>query len=111
MLLVMLLGLAGCRPFSRPVSMSWPVPPSSPQLPSSSGPLVAVSPSVLPLGDAWQFAVDSDMAGQAAGWAEPGFDDSGWTRVSVPHTWNVMPAYTDYEGGHVFGDISVAARD
>jgi hypothetical protein len=38
------------------------------------------------------------MRGQAAGWAEPGFDDADWTTVTVPHTWNVMPAYAEYEG-------------
>jgi beta-glucuronidase len=38
------------------------------------------------------------MTGQTAGWAEPDFNDAGWTTVTVPHTWNVMPEYAHYEG-------------
>jgi hypothetical protein len=97
-LLVMLIGLAGCRPFSRSVAMAWPIPLSSSPLPAASGPLVAVAASLLPLAGAWQFAVDPDMVGQTAGWAEPGFDDAGWITVTVPHTWNVMPVHAHYEG-------------
>jgi beta-glucuronidase len=36
--------------------------------------------------------------GQARGWARPDFDDAGWQTVTVPHTWNVMPAYADCAG-------------
>jgi beta-galactosidase/beta-glucuronidase len=46
----------------------------------------------------WQFATDPDFVGQARGWAQPDFDDSGWVTVTVPHIWNVMPEYIDYAG-------------
>jgi beta-galactosidase len=40
------------------------------------------------LSDGWQFHL-----GDVAGAAEPEFDDSGWQRVSVPHTWNRLGNY------------------
>jgi len=43
----------------------------------------AVERTSLSLDGAWSFRVDGR---------------SEWTRVDVPHTWNVMPAYRDYEG-------------
>jgi beta-glucuronidase len=36
--------------------------------------------------------------GEKQGWADPAYDDSGWTTVSVPHTWNVMTDYSNYAG-------------
>jgi hypothetical protein len=65
---------------------------------ADAGPLVAVSPVTLLLSGAWQFAVDRDAEGLTRGWAQPAFDDTGWLRVTVPHTWNVMPGYADYAG-------------
>jgi len=61
-------------------------------------PLIAISPSSLPLSGAWRFAIDPDAVGEPHGWAAPGFDDSVWRAVSVPHTWNVMPEYVNYDG-------------
>jgi beta-glucuronidase len=43
----------------------------------------AVERASLSLDGAWSFRVDGRRE---------------WTRVEVPHTWNVMPAYRDYEG-------------
>jgi beta-galactosidase len=54
--------------------------------------------SSLSLSGAWRFAIDPDTSGQASGWAEPNFDDSTWTTVTVPHTWNVIPAHYSYDG-------------
>jgi len=61
-------------------------------------PLLAVSPSSLPLSGAWRFAVDPSAMGEAAGWFTPAFDDSTWASVTVPHTWNVVPDHVDYVG-------------
>jgi beta-glucuronidase len=43
----------------------------------------AVERTSLSLDGAWSFRVDARR---------------DWTRVEVPHTWNVMPAYRDFEG-------------
>ncbi len=50
------------------------------------------------LNGAWHFHTDPDRTGEQEGWAAPDFDDAGWQSVTVPHTWNVMPAYADYDG-------------
>jgi beta-glucuronidase len=46
----------------------------------------------------WRFAVDPEATGHTQGWALPDFDDDDWQTVTVPHTWNVTPAYTNYTG-------------
>ena len=66
--------------------------------PAESLPLTAVSLDPLSLNGEWRFSIDSEKVGVDQKWFLPGYDDSGWTRVIVPHTWNVMPAYSDYEG-------------
>jgi beta-galactosidase/beta-glucuronidase len=63
--------------------------------------MVAALPAVatsISLSGEWRFAVDRERIGLAQNWQEPTFDDSSWLAVSVPHTWNVMPDYKDYEG-------------
>jgi beta-glucuronidase len=61
----------------------------------------------------WRFATDSKGVGQDAGWAGPAFDDTAWTGVEVPHTWNVMPEHLEYEGRawyrHTFDAPATAA--
>ncbi len=47
------------------------------------------------LDGAWQFRVDPDGIGEAAGWAKQGLPDS--ESVSIPHTWNVG-RWHDYRG-------------
>ena len=37
-----------------------------------------------PLDDAWRFSLSDDATAK-----EPGFDDGGWERVTVPHDWSV----------------------
>jgi beta-galactosidase/beta-glucuronidase len=46
----------------------------------------------------WQFSLDPADVGDRKGWAESDFDDSDWQAVIVPHTWNVMEAFSGYEG-------------
>jgi beta-glucuronidase len=61
-------------------------------------PLVALAPVSLPLANDWRFAIDAQDAGEAEEWFAPAFDDGAWTSVTVPHTWNVMPEYSNFEG-------------
>jgi hypothetical protein len=63
-----------------------------------SRPLVALPSSSVSLSGRWRFAIDPNATGYAAGWFNPEFDESVWTVVMVPHTWNVMPDYVDYDG-------------
>ncbi|MGW0519250.1 glycoside hydrolase family 2 TIM barrel-domain containing protein [Crossiella sp. NPDC003009] len=52
-------------------------------VPAQAGPGTAHGRSVVGLHTGWSF-----HRGEAPGAAEPGFDDSGWDRVTVPHSWN-----------------------
>ena len=65
---------------------------------SDPHPLLGVSLEPLLLADDWRFSVDRGKAGEKQEWFAPGYDDSDWSLVDVPHTWNVMPTYSDYEG-------------
>jgi beta-galactosidase len=47
----------------------------------------------------WKFAF-----GDAAGAEQPGFDDSAWAGVSLPHTWNETDTYRSYIN-HSGGDV------
>lgn len=47
----------------------------------------------------WKFSF-----GDAAGAEQPGFDDSAWTGVSLPHTWNETDTYRAYIS-HSGGDV------
>jgi len=76
--------------------MTIPTPTPTPS--SSSHPLSAVPASAIPLSGEWRFAIDRDAIGRDRGWFAPGFDDSAWAKVTVPHTWNVMLAYANYDG-------------
>lgn len=61
-------------------------------------PLVALPSVSLPLSGDWRFSIDRDQVGEKQGWFASDYDDSSWKTVNVPHTWNVMPEYLDYEG-------------
>jgi hypothetical protein len=65
---------------------------------AAAQPLVPVEAASFPLSGEWRFATDPRGIGVEEGWTDPGFDDSSWAVVQVPHTWNVMPEYVDYEG-------------
>ncbi len=60
--------------------------------------VTGIKPQTLDLEGLWQFQVDPEGVGEQEGWNSSRFDDSGWLSVTVPHTWNVMPAYADYDG-------------
>ncbi|MGB8981290.1 MAG: sugar-binding domain-containing protein, partial [Anaerolineales bacterium] len=64
----------------------------------SADPIPAVLPVSIPLSGEWRFSIDRDRAGEKQGWFDPDYDDSSWATVNVPHTWNVMPEYSGYEG-------------
>jgi beta-glucuronidase len=86
-------------PTSVPTSVPTPVPTTPPTpVTSIPRPLLAVPSSSIPLSGEWRFAVDPNARGEAQGWADPGFDDSAWSPVTVPHTWNVMADHFEYEG-------------
>jgi beta-galactosidase/beta-glucuronidase len=107
MLPIVALGLCGCGPSDipgprreGPLARSATAEPLARVEPSlvaerSLAPLPAAS---IPLGGEWRFSVDSDQVGEDEGWADPGFDDSAWMKVTVPHTWGVMEEHADYEG-------------
>ena len=64
----------------------------------TTNPVSAIPQVSIPLTGEWCFSIDKDQVGEAQGWANPNFDDSSWAIVQVPHTWNVMPDYSEYEG-------------
>ena len=107
MLLVVLSSGSGCASTRTQLSRQTPVPTILPTLvpttlptmvTSISRPLPAVPSSSISLSGEWRFAVDPNVWGEAQGWAEPGFDDSAWSSVTVPHTWNVMPEHSNFNG-------------
>jgi beta-glucuronidase len=61
-------------------------------------PILAIPPNSIPLSGEWRFSIDKDRGGEQQGWINPNFNDSPWAIVQVPHTWNVLPDYSDYEG-------------
>ena len=61
-------------------------------------PLVVVPQSTVSLSGEWRFAPDVKGVGRSEGWYGRAYRDSNWSRVTVPHTWNVMPRYADYDG-------------
>lgn len=85
-------------PTSTPTMPLTSLPTPTPTSTSIPRPISAVSPSSVSLSGEWRFAADPDGIGDVEGWVEPGFDDSSWVVVNVPHTWNVMADYADYEG-------------
>src|SRR5678816_1468032 len=58
-------------------------------------PILAIPPTSMPLSGDWRFSIDKDQVGEKQGWMNPEFDDSSWATINVPHTWNVMPEYSD----------------
>ena len=80
----------------------------------------------VPLSGPWRFHASQDLAGAEA----PGFDDSRWDGVQVPHTWGAQPfkaawyrlrarlgprergrrVYLVFEGVAVYADVFVNGR-
>src|SRR5690242_17652907 len=73
-----------------------PTPFEVPTMPTAS--IVPIPFVSMPLSGEWSFSIDKNQVGEGQGWADPSFDDSSWAIVQVPHTWNVMPDYSEYEG-------------
>jgi len=59
--------------------------------------LARLGGEVLDLAGAWRFATDPRAAGEAAGWADPAFDDSAWESLPVPSPWEAA-GHKDYDG-------------
>ena len=92
LMITMLVLPVGCGPTQT-------VEPTTSQEPTEiASSLVAISPESISLSGDWRFSVDRNLVGEKQGWFASDFDDSSWESVSVPHTWNVMPKYLDYEG-------------
>jgi beta-glucuronidase len=89
---IFIVTTTGCQ--SRPA-----VGPTASQVPTTlTSPIVALPSAPISLSGEWRFSVDKDKTGEQQGWAEPTYDDSAWVTVTVPHTWNVMPDYSNYDG-------------
>lgn len=102
-LLVGTLCLSGCGSAQTPTTTPMPIPISTPVSIPNSYLLLAVPAVSLALSGGgthpqWRFAVDPDEVGEKEGWTAPGFDDSGWATVAVPHTWGVMEEHANYDG-------------
>jgi beta-glucuronidase len=92
--LFLLLGsITGCN-----TTNSRPTPPVTKVSISADTAFPTPKTASVSLSGEWRFAVDPEGDGKTQGWAEPGFDDSMWSVVTVPHTWNVMADYFDYAG-------------
>ena len=61
-------------------------------------PISVIEQASIPLTGEWRFSIDNEKIGEQQGWANSSFEDSSWMTVNVPHTWNVMPEYSEYEG-------------
>ena len=88
----------GCGSGPSPVSIQRASASPTSAFTPAAGPLVVIPSSSLSLSGEWRFTIDAHTSGQARGWAEPDFDDSRWTVVTVPHTWNVMSDDYNYDG-------------
>ena len=68
--------------------------------PASAQPATAPPPAsgVVPLDGPWQFRTDPQGRGELEGWHLAGNVTSGWTEVTVPHTWQVRAETAGYQG-------------
>jgi beta-galactosidase len=67
---------------------------ASPVSASATPRSVGVTGRTVELADGWRFALVNpggitDPTGQYADAADPGYDDSGWRQVAVPHDWSI----------------------
>jgi beta-glucuronidase len=73
--------------------------PTSSEVPTmNTFPKSVIEQASVPLTGEWHFSIDNGKIGEQQGWADSSFQDSSWLTVNVPHTWNVMPEYSEYEG-------------
>ena len=61
-------------------------------------PAELIGPARVSLNGSWDFRLDPDRAGETQRWHDPSASDSGWRTVTVPHTWQIEAANTDYMG-------------
>lgn len=92
LILVFLVSTVNCG-MTLPVNLKTPMNPTA-----NLFPLFALSQKSLPISGEWRFSIDPDNLGEGQRWFAHEYDDSTWETVSVPHTWNVMPEFMDYEG-------------
>ena len=59
---------------------------------------VSCCPGQVSLDGDWLFRFDPDDAGESRGWARPDSATTEWRTVTVPHTWQIEPANTEYRG-------------
>jgi beta-galactosidase/beta-glucuronidase len=79
-----------------PAPTTIPIPSEVPTM--NMFPLSVIEQASIPLSGKWRFSIDNEKIGERQGWADSSFEDSSWTTVNVPHTWNVMPEHSAYEG-------------
>jgi beta-glucuronidase len=50
----------------------------------------------------WAFCFDPEDQGERDSWMDPGYDDSGWSKVEVPLPWDLYetPGFGSYDGSH-----------
>jgi beta-galactosidase len=46
----------------------------------------------------WHFRLDANESGEGEHWYQAQHESSGWTEVTVPHTWQIYPASYEYTG-------------
>jgi hypothetical protein len=64
----------------------------------SASPIVFHPARFITLDKNWHFSVDRQKKGESEKWFAPDYDDSSWQIVAVPHTWNVMTEYSQFNG-------------
>lgn len=96
LIVVFIFTATGCQ--ATPPATPTATPIATPVPTTVVSPLVVIPRTSLPLLEDWRFAIDKNKVGEQQGWANPVYDDSAWTTVTVPHTWNVMSDYADYSG-------------
>ena len=86
--------LAACQPGNINKENKEEPMPNTPTVPSP----VYNPASSISLDGNWRFSIDRQDKGETESWFAPNYDDSAWQIISVPHTWNVMPDYSLYNG-------------
>src|SRR5208282_5459075 len=83
---------AGCKPTATTSPATPPAPPVAvPAVPSATFAPPASPRAIYNFNPGWKF-----VFGDQPGADQPGFDDSTWTNVSLPHTWNDTDSYRAY---------------
>jgi beta-galactosidase/beta-glucuronidase len=69
------------------------------------------APETVSLCGPWRFRTDSGNLGEEQRWYGTDASISAWREVSVPHTWQVDPAFVDYRGVAWYRRIFEAPRE